>query len=257
MTRPCLRVATLFLCAFAAASSLFAGGAWVPIPGDGNIMLGYSRKHAASSWNLAGDHVDNGSQHDFRYAYLSGDVGLLKNLSGQFLLTWLDGYEGPPDDLERNTGFSDAWFGLKYQVARGALPMSVGASLRTPLLYDREGPYNRYTFDSTGRISGLSDEWRGLLKYDYTLAYYVGRSFLGGRSWANLAVGYTWREGAPADQIPVSPDGGYGLPWLGMAIKGEALYIKSRGKDSARLPDDRFGAGSGFNRASMGVSESG
>ena len=91
MTRPCLRVATLSLCAVAAASSLFAGGAWVPPAGDGNLQLGYSRKHAASSWNLAGDHVDNGSQHDFRYAYLSGDVGLLEtSLGSSSSPGWLD-----------------------------------------------------------------------------------------------------------------------------------------------------------------------
>lgn len=252
MKRLVQRIA-LSLCGFlAAASSLLAGGAWVPIPGDGNLTLGFSRKHAASSFNGDGDHVENASQHDFRYAYLQGDIGLLKNLSGQFLLTWLDGYEGPPDDLERNTGFSDAWFGLKYQFRQGKWPMSVGASLRTPLLYDREGPYNRYTFDSTGRISGLSDEWRGLLKYDYTLAYYVSNSYRGGAGWINFALGYTWREGAPADQIPVWLEGGYPLPWLGMSLKGEAVYVRSRSNTSPRQPDDRFGGTVGFNMASMG-----
>lgn len=231
-----------------------AGGAWVPPPGDGNFTLGYSRKHAASSWDAFGDRLNNASQHDFRYTYFSGDVGILRNLSGQVLVTWLDGYEGPPHELERNTGFSDAWFGLKYQIAHGDLPMSVGASIRSPLFYDREGPYNRYVFDSQGRISGLNDEWRGLLKYDYTVAYLVSRSFLDGRSWVNLAAGYTWREGAPADQIPISIDGGYPLPWLGAAVKAEALYVRSRGNDSVREPDDRFGTNRtfSFNRASMG-----
>jgi hypothetical protein len=248
-TRPTL----IFILALALLPAAgFAGGAWVAAPGDGNIQLGYSRKHAASSFNAVGDHVPNGSQHDFRYAYLSGDVGLLRNLSGQFLLTWLDGYEGPPGDRERNTGFSDAWFGLKYQVHGGRLPMAVGASIRTPMLYDREGPYSRYTYDSTGEISGLSDEWRGLLKYDYTLAYYVSRDFAGGKGWANLAAGYTWRAGAPADQFPVSLDGGYGLPWLGMAVKGELVYVRSRSNTSPREPDDRFGGTVGFNQASMG-----
>lgn len=242
-------ISLLALALFPAAG--FAGGAWVAAPGDGNIQLGYSRKHAASSWNALGVHVENGSQHDFRYTYLSGEVGLLRNLSGQFLLTWLDGFEGPPRELERNTGFSDAWFGLKYQVNGGRLPMSVGASIRTPMLYDREGPYNRYTFDSNGQRSGLSDEWRGLLKYDYTLAYYVSRDFAGGKGWANLTAGYTWRTGAPADQFPVALDGGYGLPWLGMAVKGELVYVRSRYNTSTRQPDDRFGGGSGFNSASM------
>jgi hypothetical protein len=242
------------LALFAIPTLSLAGGAWIPVPGDGTFQLGYSRKHAASSWNAFGTHIGHGSQHDFRYVYLSGDFGLLRNLSGQFLLTYLDGYEGPPEDLERNTGFSDAWFGLKYQVSEGTLPMAVGVSVRTPAFYDREGPYSRYVYNDDGEIAGLSDEWRGLLKYDYTLAYYVSRSFLGGQAWANLGVGYTWREGAPGDQFPVSLDGGYGLPWFGTALKGELVWVRSRGNDSVREPDDRFGGRSdyNFNEASMG-----
>jgi hypothetical protein len=98
--------------------------------------------------------------------------------------------------------------------------MAVGASIRTPVFYDREGPYNRYVYDQQGNIRGLNDEWRGLLKYDYTLTYYVSRSFLGGAGWVNLAAGYTWRVGAPADQIPASLEGGYPIPRLGgIAVK--------------------------------------
>ena len=245
---------TLILIGFILPALAFAGGAWVPRPGDGSFNLGYSRKHAAASWDAFGERFDNPSQHDFRYAYLSGDVGIVRNLSGQFLVTWLDGYEGPPEDQERNTGFSDSWFGLKYQFAHGRVPMAIGASLRTPMLYDREGPYNRYVFDSTGRRAGLSDEWRGVLKYDYTIAYLASHSFDLAGSWVNFAIGYTWRTGAPADQIPVSIDGGYPLPWLGASVKAEALYIRSRGNDSPREPDDRFGSNPtfSFNRASMG-----
>jgi len=226
----------------------------VPEPGDGTLTLGYSKKHAASSWNAFGDRFDNSSQHDFRYAYLDGDVGLFRNLSAQFLLTFLDGREGPPGDLERNVGFSDAWFGLKYQVHRGAFPMAVGASLRTPMFYDREGPYSRYVFDSEGRIAGLNDEWRGILKYDYTLAYFVSHSFLGGAGWANFTTGYTWRTGAPADQIPAVLEAGYPLPWFGAAVKGQLLWVWSLHNDSPRMPDDRFGSNPtfSFNRASMG-----
>ena len=187
-----------------------AGGAWVPEPGDGSFDLRMnSRKHAASSWDAFGEQFDNPSQHDFRYAYLNGDVGLFRNLSAQFLLTFLDGREGPPGEHERNVGFSDAWFGLKYQLRRGAYPMALGASLRTPMFYDREGPYNRWRlFDSQGRIAGLNDEWRGVLKYDYSIQYSVSRSFLGGAGWANFTTGYTWRTGSPADQNPRGARGG-------------------------------------------------
>ena len=72
---------------FSSPALSLAGGAWVPVPGDGTFQLGYSRKHAASSWNAFGAHIDHSSQHDFRYVYLSGDFGLLRKLSGQFLLT--------------------------------------------------------------------------------------------------------------------------------------------------------------------------
>jgi len=207
--------ALVALAALAGPAPLSAGGAWVPEPGDGTLTLGYSKKHAASSWDAFGNAFDNGTQHDFRYAYLDGDVGLFRNLSAQFLLTFLDGREGPPGDLERNVGFSDAWFGLKYQLKQGSYPMALGANLRTPMFYDREGPYNRYVFNNRGEIAGLNDEWRGLLKYDYTLAYYVSHSFLGGAGWANFWTGYTWRTGAPADQIPAVLEAGYPLPWFG------------------------------------------
>ena len=254
MERRSIRACLLFAALAAPAAIAFAGGAWVPEPGDGTLTLGYSKKHAASSWDAFGNRFDNSSQHDFRYTYLDGDVGLFRNLSAQFLLTFLDGREGPPGDLERNVGFSDAWFGLKYQLHRGAYPMALGASVRTPMFYDREGPYSRYVYDSRGRIAGLSDEWRGVLKYDYTLAYYVSRSFLGGAGWANFTTGYTWRTGAPADQIPAILEAGYPLPWFGAAVKGQVLWVWSLHNDTAREPDDRFGSNPtfSFNRASMG-----
>ncbi len=151
MKRRSIRVFLLFAALAAPAAVAVAGGAWVFDPGDGSFNLGYSRKHSASSWDAFGEQFDNPSQHDFRYTYLDGDVGLFRNLSAQFLLTFLDGREGPPGEHERNVGFSDAWFGLKYQLRRGAYPMALGASLRTPMFYDREGPYNRYVFDNQGR----------------------------------------------------------------------------------------------------------
>jgi len=242
------------LAALAAPAPLSAGGAWVPEPGDGTLTFGYSKKHAASSWDAFGNAFDNGTQHDFRYAYLDGDVGLFRNLSAQFLLTFLDGREGPPGDLERNVGFSDAWFGLKYQLKQGSYPMALGANLRTPMFYDREGPYNRYVFNNRGEIAGLNDEWRGLLKYDYTLAYYVSHSFLGGAGWANFWTGYTWRTGAPADQIPAVLEAGYPLPWFGATVKGQVLWVWSLHTDSPRQPDDRFGSNAtfSFNDASLG-----
>jgi hypothetical protein len=248
------------LLAFPAAG--FCGGAWLPEPGQGDIQLGFSRKTASTSWNVNGDAFRNlttrdgrrvVTYHDFRYAYLSGEVGLLRRVSARFTFTYLDGYEGPHFDLEKNAGLSDAWVGLKFGLTEGSWPMAIGATLRTPYLYDQPGTYNRHLFDSQGNFRGVSPEWRGLLKHDYTLTYLLSHSYQEGRGWVNLETGYTWREGAPADQVPLWAELGYPLPWGGAAVKGTLYAVKSMGNDSPRQPDDRFGssATNNFNDASM------
>jgi hypothetical protein len=74
------------------------GGAWVPAPGEGDLQLGFSRKTATSSWDVSGNSFDNTTtfegatvahHHDFRYGYLSGEVGLLNRLSTHFTMTYL------------------------------------------------------------------------------------------------------------------------------------------------------------------------
>jgi len=240
-----------------------AGGAWVPEPGQGDVQLGYSQKKASTSWNAFGDSFTNTTvvdgevkrhYHDFRYGYLSGEVGLLPRLSTTFLLTYLHGLEGPGDHLEKNTGPSDAWFGLKYALVQGDLPMALALTYRTPYFYDLEGPYSRYLYDSNGNIRDVSPEWRGVLKHDLTLSYLVSRSFREGRGWFNLQAGYTWREGAPADEVPVWGELGWPLPLWKLQGKVAAVYIGSLGNDSPRQPDDRFGSRPdfNFNDASMG-----
>lgn len=234
----------------------FCGGAWVPSPGEGDVQLGFSRKTADTSWDASGNSfvnltTSNGQRvrtyHDFRYAYLSGEIGLLPRLSTRFLATYLYGLEGPHADLEKNAGLSDAWFGFKYALAQGDWPMALGATLRTPYFYDLPGSYSRYIFDSQGNRRGVSPEWRGLLKRDYTLSYLLSHSYRGGAGWLNFETGYTWREGAPADQIPLYAEVGYPLGWHGVALKGAVTYIHSLGNDSPRQPDDRFGASATFN----------
>jgi hypothetical protein len=242
--------------AIAGGVPAWGGGAWVPDPGKGDVQLGFSRKTASSSWNASGDSFVNTTQvngrpkisyHDFRYAYLSGEVGLLSRLSTRFLVTYLDGYEGLHSDLEQNTGFSDSWFGFKYRLAEGEWPMALAATMRTPILYDLPGAYNRYLFDAQGNRRGVSPEWRGVLKEDYTLSYLLSHSFHEGEAWASLETGYTWREGAPADQIPVYLDAGYPLPWHRLRAKGLVTYVHSLGNDSPRKPNDRFGSNATFN----------
>jgi hypothetical protein len=233
----------------------WAGGAWVPEPGQGDLQLGFSRKAAHTSWDSGGNSFTNTTvvdgvveehHHDFRYTYLSGEIGLLRRLSLTFLTTYLHGLEGPLDDLEKNTGLSDAWFGLKYALHQGDLPMALAFTYRTPYFYDLEGPYSRYLYDSQGNIRDVSPEWRGLLKEDYTLSYLVSRSLFT-NGWGSFQIGYTWRSGAPADELPVLADVGIPVPFWNAHAKVSAVYVRSMGNDSPRRPDDRFGSRSGFN----------
>jgi hypothetical protein len=252
-----------FVSLFAAAGIARGGGAWVPPPGKGDLNLGFSDKTAHTSYDTAGNLVTNlttvnnqrvPTYHDFRYGYLSGEIGLVKNLSTRILVTYLYGLEGAKDAEELNHGLSDAWIGLKYGLRQNtSLPMAVAVTLRTPYFYDLPGPYNRHLFDSRGNVVGNSPEWRGLLKKDLTVSYLVSRSFLEGRGWASLEAGYTWREGAPADQIPVWAEVGYPLPFLRAGFKTTATFVRSRYNFSAQRPDDRFGNGASnnFNAASM------
>jgi hypothetical protein len=245
------------------STAAFAGGAWMPATGRGDVQLGFSRKTASSSWDSSGESFPNrtnfeGHQvphyHDFRYLYLSGEIGLHQRLSARFLVTWLDGLEGPHEELEQNTGWSDAWVGLKYSVNRGSWPMAVGATMRTPALYDLPGSYSRYLFDSDGNRRGVSPEWRGVLKRDYTVSYIVSHSF-NERGWMSVETGYTFREGAPANQIPLSVEAGWPLRWHGMSLKGSVAMVHSLGNDSVAHTDDRFRARAdgtfNFNDASM------
>jgi hypothetical protein len=235
-----------------------AGGAWVPAPGQGFLYLGFSRKTANSSWNASGDsftHRNSAGQevwHDFRYAYLSGEIGVVKNLSVTFTGTWLHGLEGPRSAYESNKGLSDAWLGAKYQFAHGRWPMALSFNHRTPALYDLPGPYNRHLFDAQGQFRGVSPEWRGLLKHDYALSWHASRSISRYRGWVSTELGYNWREGAPANQVLGLAEVGYPTPWLRSQVKLALTGQWSVGSDSPRQPDDRFGsrADYNFNKAS-------
>lgn len=239
-----------------AASSAQAGGAWVPAAGDGDARFGFSRKTANTSWNANGDVIQNSGRfknHDFRYYYAAGEAGLGHRFAFTYLVTYLYGLEGPDDDLHKNAGFSDAWLGLRYGIREGETPMAVNLTVRTPALYDIDGPYSLELVDDDGSTR-LSPEWRGLLKHDVTLSGVVSRSFRQGEGWGSAEVGYTWREGAPADQLPVFLEGGWTLPWKGVRGKLAVLYVQSLGNDSEAGPTDRFSARPtfNFNDASMG-----
>jgi hypothetical protein len=246
----------LALTLLAGTAPAIAGGGWVPRPGDGWVQLGASRKTAQSSWNARGGTIQNQQDHDFRYAYLSGEAGIWKGLAASWTITYLNGLEGRPDDLEENNGLSDAWFGLEYGFRQDTqIPIAVGFTVRTPIFYDQEGAYNRHTFNSDGSFRGVSSEWRGLLKHDYTLSVAASRSLWEGRGWTAVETGYTWREGAPSDEVPLAAELGLPLPWWGLRLKSTALYVQSVGNNTARRPNDRFGSSNpnfNFNDASMG-----
>jgi hypothetical protein len=80
----------------------------------------------------------------------------------------------------------------------------------------------------------------------------VSRSIANYRGWSSLEGGYTWRDGAPANQVFVNGDVGYPLPFWGALVKAAAHLEKSVGDDTPRQADDRFGASANnnFNKAS-------
>ena len=237
-----LIVATLF--ATMLATDLHAGGPWASKPGKGRLTFGYSRKTAGSRWLTDGtveqqpdSLLVDGLFHDFRYAYLSGEVGLFENLELSGTLLYLWGYERITSDpktgksfkpeWELNAGFTDAWLNLKYQVLHGDYPLAVMVSSRFPDLYDEEGPYTRYmsrfytsvvdTKTGDGRDSTYlkrdtavvaSNEWRGLLKRDFGIHVLAGHSF-DGDAYVQAMLGYNFRQGAFADQLLFSVEGGY------------------------------------------------
>lgn len=239
------------------AAPALAGGPWVTPQGEPEVRLGWSRKTATVSWNAFGDTLDhNGHAHDFRYYYLDGEVGLTDRLSGTFLMTWLDGREGRPGHVETNSGFSDAWFGLKYALREGSTPMALAVNIRTDIFYDIDGPYERHLFDEDGNFITENPEWRGLNRTDAALLYHVGRSLAGGRGWTSGLVGYNWRDGAPADEVPLGAEIGWKLPWYDIAVKGSTYWSFSMKNDSVPSEGDRFDfrgrTDYNFNFASMG-----
>jgi hypothetical protein len=227
-----------------AASAALAGGAWVPDRGDGDVQVGYSVKTADAVWDPRGETRVSNSWHIFRHAYGGGEIGLGHDLSFRFMFVYLDGLEGPRGDMEHNAGFSETYLGLKYRLREGTWPMALGLNVRTSYLYDLPGEYDRHLFledDDEAVFKGVSPEWRGLLGEDYGLSYLVSRSLPEG-GWANLEVGYSYRTGNLADEIPLYVEVGYPLPWQDFILKGTYTWVQSVGNEGdERAPDDRFG----------------
>lgn len=236
------------------ASAASAGGAWVPDRGTGDLQLGYSVKTANTSWGPTGNDRISDSWHIFRYVYNGGEVGLSQNFSFRYLVLYLDGLEGERGDMEHNAGFSELFVGLKYKLREGKWPMALAANVRTSHLYDLPGQYDRHLFgvdeddlDGDGDVTeaifkSVSPEWRGLLGEDYGVSYLVSRSLFEG-GWMNLEVGYNYRTTNLGDEIPLTFELGYPLPWKGLVAKGTYRWVQSVGNHEPiiRDPEDRFG----------------
>jgi len=247
------RVASMAVVLCLGASAAVAGGAWVPERGDGDIQLGYSRKRADFSWNPDGRTVPNNSIHDFRYGYLSGELGVGYGLSLGYAALYLNGYEGAAESLENNRGTSELFLGLKYRLKEGTWPMAVSFNLRTSMLYDQYGTYDRHLFlqdeddldgdgDTTEAIPNkVNSEWRGLLGEDYGLKFLASRNMFG-TGWLNLDIGYTYRTGNLADEVPLYAELGAPSGWKPMYLKGAMSFVQSVHNNSdTRRYDDRFG----------------
>ncbi len=239
-----------------AAPAASAGGAWVPEKTDGDFQFGYSWKTADTSWNRWGETTHHTSWHIFRHAYAGGEVGLGKNFSFTFLQTYLDGLEGERGDMERNRGLAETYLGVKYGIPKQGMPMAVALRVRTSFFYDLPGPYDRHRFlededdldgdgvDDDAIFAGESPEWRGQLGEDYGLYYLASRSVLG-RGWLNAEIGYNYRTGNFADEIPMYAELGYPLPWKDLILKTAVTYVQSVGNVSpVREDDDRFSCSS-------------
>jgi hypothetical protein len=70
-------------------------------------------------------------------------------------------------------------------------------------------------------------------------------------------AGFTWRQGAPADEIPVNAEIAYGLPWKAtdLYIKTGINWVQTLGNKSKSTSIDRFNfpptSTYNFNEASM------
>lgn len=261
------------------STDILAGGPWVQKPGKVRLSFGFSRKTAGTLWRNgvleepADSTLVDGLFHDFQYAYLYGEVGIVENLELSGTINYLFGYERISRDpvtgkaiapaWELNQGFTDSWLNLKYQFLHGDYPMAVMVSSRFPDLYDEPGDvYTRYvkktytqaidTVTADGRdtlqtvsrtVTEASGEWRGLLKRDLGIHLLAGHSF-GSDGWVEGMLAYNFRQDAFADQLLFSVGGGYNINAVtGWTFTPKVVFDYTGGLGNGEVPDpsDRFG----------------
>lgn len=278
---------TILICIiFFCTTGFSQGGPWLVPKGKSIISLGYSRKTASQRWTpksvdtkgtiagaddtwskdslITAPNLVDGKFHDFRYVYFNFQYGICKNLEISGNINYLIGYEAstadpktgvkyPAPEWEKNSGFTDSWLRLKYQLPT-KLPMAIEFNSRFPDLYEQPGDtYTRYNYQYTN-LEGKKDttveassEWRGLLKRDFALIYHVGSSFLkDGKMFAQGSVGYNFRQGAFADQLLVAATVGYNFKLKnGIEIVPNIYSDLTYGLSNGGIPDnsDRFAFG--------------
>ncbi|MEP7218494.1 MAG: hypothetical protein ABI876_06235, partial [Bacteroidota bacterium] len=188
-----------------------AGGGWISDPGHGGIRIGHDWKvqQDAQRRDINGELYRSlfNSSYDYKFLYLSGEVGIVKGLEISTLVTYLWASETVDSTAEDKShfynGFSDMWFEVKYQIFDGAFPTAIAANVRLPWLY--EGSVN---------VNGQNiADIPGLLKHDYELNLSVSHSITD-RIYGSATAGFRLREGAPANQIIYNAEIGGKLPFL-------------------------------------------
>lgn len=202
-----LTVVAVLMC----TAPLFAGGGWVDPPWNGGARFGYDRKYQADAIRRDDNGISYTSlynlTHDYRFAFLSGDIGLPFGFELDVIATYLWAHElvdsASEDPSRIFKGFSDMYVGVKYQLLNGTFPTAIGISARLPLLYKSSSTLNGQLLTSIP----------GLFTHDYDLIAYCSHSF-DARWYASAQTGFKLREGAFAHQITFAIESGYRLPIL-------------------------------------------
>lgn len=190
---------------------MLAGGGWTDEPGHGGVRIGFNTKVQPDAKRLDTEGEIYQSLYsltfDFRYLYLSGDVGIIKGLEASWLFTYLwasETVDSTSEDPSRYyDGLSDFWLGAKYQILSGEYPVAIGASIRLPYLYEASSTINGFP----------TTEVPGLLKRDYEVDLYASHSFTS-ELYGSAMAGFKFREGSPANQITFNVEAGGTLPFI-------------------------------------------
>jgi hypothetical protein len=239
---------------FALPAKALAGGGWVPDPQSGYVGIAFTDKFSNAAWDARGDSTTAAEEtamgDDLKYISLSGEIGIVDRVCLLFSVPYLYAREGQ----DTGSGFSDLLFGGKVSIIDGQLPLAASVVARVPWLYDRGGAYRRYDSPEDAAAHRLSNQWRGLLKYDVAFTLHASTSFLEGRGWATLEPAILFRTGAPSHALPVGAEVGYrpfdALPLDLKVFSALSLSFHDSHPSSA---GDRFSASPSFdfNDASM------